>query len=168
MEKNFGRLENNISRLENNISHLKNSISHLPCASHNEDLLKIKSILIQKFPSAAIVLSMKASPRQLNELGLKLFNDIDGNSFLQENKDDLFKFITESKPLTKLDVEQTANAACLSLVTTPAFNKLKDYVYDASPLKTADGEKYEIALSDICFVLGLPLRDMYLEEKWIK
>ncbi|OAV67088.1 hypothetical protein Barb6XT_01639 [Bacteroidales bacterium Barb6XT] len=168
LEKNFNRLENKIGFLENKIGHLENTISRLPCASHSKDLVKIKSILIQKCPTAATILSLKASPRQLNELGLKLFNDIDGNGFLQENKDDLFKFITESKPLTKLDIEQTANDACLSLTTTPAFNKLKDYVYETSPLKTADGEKYDIALSDICFVLSLPLRDMYLQEKGLK
>jgi hypothetical protein len=28
-----------------------------------------------------------------------------------------------------------------------------------------EGKKHEIALNDICFVLSIPLRDMYLKEK---
>jgi hypothetical protein len=65
----------------------------------------------------------------------------------------------------ELDVEQAANAACLSLIPTPEFNKLKDFVYNAPSIEVADGEKYDIALNDICFVLSLPLRDMYLKEQ---
>jgi hypothetical protein len=161
----FGENAQRLKSIEKNFEHLENSINRLPCLSHGDDLVKIKSILVQKYPSSANVFSMKASPRTLNELGMKLFNDIDGNGFLKENKDNLFKFIVESNPLMELDVEQAANAACMSLIPTPAFNKLKDFVYNAPSIEMADGEKYDIALTDICFVLSIPLRDMYLKEQ---
>ncbi|GHT62878.1 hypothetical protein AGMMS50239_17470 [Bacteroidia bacterium] len=142
--------------------------SQLPCSVHGEDILTIKSLLIQKYPSSANIFSIKASPRALNELGIKMFNDIDGNKFLKDNKENLFKFITESKPLAELDIEQAANAACLLLVSTPAFNKLKDFVYNAPSIDVENGEKYNIDLNDICFVLSIPLRDMYLNEIGLK
>jgi hypothetical protein len=114
------------------------------------------------------IFSIKVSPRALNELGKRLFNDIDGNSFLKENKNVLFKSITESNPLTELDVEQVANVACLSLVSTPAFNKMKDFVYNSPAVEIEGGKKYDISLNDICFVLSIPLRDMYLNNIGLK
>jgi hypothetical protein len=146
------------------LEEIEKNTHQLPCALHGNDILTIKSVLIQKYPSSASVFSIKASPRALNELGIRLFKEIDGSGFLTENQTNLFKFITESKPLTELDVEQAANAACLSLIQTPAFNKMKDFVYNAPTIEISDGEKYDIALTDICFVLSIPLRDMYLIE----
>lgn len=60
--------------------------------------------------------------------------------FLWEYKNALFDFIKNSKPLVALDVEQAANAACMSLVPTPAFNGLKDFVYN-EPSWTLDSGK---------------------------
>jgi hypothetical protein len=143
-------------------------ISNLPCDYHANELLRIKAILIQKYPSSANVFSLKASPRVLNELGKQLFNDIDGSSFLAENKEVLFKLITESNPLAKLDVEQAANAACMSLIPTPTFKRMKDFVYNSSVIEIEGGKRYDISLSDICFVLSIPLRDMYLSDIGLK
>ncbi|MDR1056634.1 MAG: hypothetical protein LBL90_12625 [Prevotellaceae bacterium] len=154
----------NAHRLEE----IEKNTSNLPCVLHGDDLLKIKTILIQKYPSSVNIFSMKASPRILNKLGIRLFNDIDGNSFLEENKDVLFKFITESNPLAELDVEQAANTACLSLISTPAFTRMKDFVYNSPSIEIEDGKKYDISLNDICFVLSIPLRDMYLNDVGLK
>jgi hypothetical protein len=153
----------NARRLEE----IEKNTSNLPCILHGDDLLKIKSILIQKYPSSGNIFSIKTSPRKLNELGLKLFNDINGNGFLEENKDTLFKFITESNPMAELDVEQAANSACLSLIPTSSFKRMKDFVYNSPTIEIEDGKKYDITLNDICFVLSIPLRDMYLRDVWL-
>jgi hypothetical protein len=150
------------------VDKLENSIKYLPCAAHDSSIGKIQTFLIQKYPTAAVALGAKASPRRLNEQGLKVFEDIDGDDFLKEHKEHLFGYITRNNPLTELDVEQLAFAACQSLTITPVFNKLKRYVYNASPIELADGKKYELDLSDICFTLSIPLRDMYLSEIGIK
>ncbi|GHT42170.1 hypothetical protein AGMMS49965_13160 [Bacteroidia bacterium] len=143
---------------------IEKTLSSLPCASHSDDLTNIKSIIAQKFPSLSKSASLKLSPSRLSPWGLQLFNDIGGDEFLNANKEALFKYISDHKPLTKLDVEQEANASFFSLLNTPAFNKLKDYIYEAPPVTLENGEPYTLAVPDICFILSLPLRDMYLKE----
>jgi hypothetical protein len=146
------------------LEEIERNTSNLTCVWHGDDLLKIKSILIQKYPISASIFSIKTSPRALNELGKQIFNDIDGAGFLEENKEALFKFITESNPMAELDVEQAANAACLSLTPTLAFKRLKDFVYNSPAIEVENDKKYEISLNDICFILSIPLRDMYLTD----
>ena len=132
------------------------------------DIVAIKSILTMKYKDAAGIFSMKCSPRQLNENGKKLFSDIEGEKFLEENKEFLFAKIDESNPQTALDVENAANIAFTSNTDNPIFNGLKNFVYNlpAIPLKDKNGDKhlYEVTLYDVCFVLSIPLRDMYLKE----
>lgn len=132
------------------------------------DIITIKSLLIIKHKNAADLFSMKSSPRKLNENGEKLFSDINGAEFLNDNKEFFFSKIDEQMPKTALDVEMAANAVCSSNTDNDIFNPLKNFVYNSPTriLKNKDGEecRYDIALSDICFVLSLPLRDMYLKE----
>mgnify|MGYP007122058034 CR=1 FL=1 len=49
------------------------------------------------------------------------------------------------------------------MADTDSFNTLKDYVYNAPAIDMPDGEKYELGLGDVCYILSIPLRDMYLE-----
>ena len=176
---------------EYRLSQAENNIAVLPCQKHsdtinihkkaldehtellksNNEMLYSISKWIMKLDTSMIEelrinnFSRKASPRKLNDMGEKLFNIINGDEFLKTNKDALFHFIAERKPLVALDVEQYAAAACASLVQTPAFNKLKDFVYNEPSWTMPNGNKYDITVSDICFVLGLVLRDLYLQEK---
>ena len=85
--------------------------------------------------------------------------------FIQENKEELFRLIDDSKPLVALDVERAAWMACNALTSTPVFNSIKDYIYNAPSIKLSDGKLYDATLEDACFVLSLRLRDLYLEEK---
>lgn len=107
---------------------------------------------------------MKYSPRKLNDMGEKLYSAIKGETFLNSHKDVLFDYITSHHPLVALDVEQLSRAACQSLVPTPAFNSLKNFVYNEPAWKLPDGTHYDITINDVCFVLGLRLRDMYLSS----
>ena len=89
---------------------------------------------------------------------------MDGEKFINENKTALFKLISDSRPLVELDVEQAAVAACLALAGTPAFNRIKQFVYEEPAWKLPDGAAYDITTEDVCFVIGLRLRDIYLNE----
>ena len=148
---------------ENDISTLKQDLKDI-----KSDIVTIKSLLVIKHKNAADLFSMKNSPRKLNENGEKLFSDIRGNDFLHENKDFLFAKIDEQQPKTALDVETAANFVCTANTDNDIFNRLKNYVYNSPTYTIKDKEgnerQYDIALSDICFVLSLPLRDMYLKE----
>lgn len=137
-------------------------MNDLPCMNHHSDITAIKSILIQKYPNAANVFSMKASPRKLNSTGEKVYDDINGELFLLENKNKFFEYIDKNSPLKPLDVEQYAYASLLYYTGTDIFNNIKDYVYNAKSIIKEDGERYDIALNDVCYVLSIPLRDMYL------
>lgn len=160
MGQTFGRIDN----IEKAVTKLENMKERLPCNAHHDDITKIKTVLVEKYPKSSSVFSMKSSPRKLNPTGEKLFAAINGEQFLKDNKERLFGYISDNSPLVALDVEQLSNAACLSLVSTPAFNSMKNYVYNEPTWTLPDGKQYDITINDICFVLGLRLRDMYLSE----
>lgn len=160
----MGQTSVRIDNIENSVTKLENMTEHLPCNAHHDDITKIKTVLVEKYPKSSSVFSMKSSPRKLNPTGEKLFAAINGEQFLKDNKERLFGYISDNSPLVALDVEQLSNAACLSLVSTPAFNSMKNYVYNEPTWTLPDGKQYDITINDICFVLGLRLRDMYLSE----
>lgn len=132
---------------------------------HTLALVQIFTFLGQKYPKRGSIFAQKGSPRSLNELGKKVFEDINGQEFLDENKDILFTFIDNESPKTRLDVESYSMQALMKLTGDSVFNRLKDYVYEAPAMELPDGKKYELAIGDICFILSLPLRDMYIKEK---
>lgn len=164
------------------IFHKIKRIEQLPCNSHDgrmyelektmseirEDLALIRSVLVQKYPTSANVFSMKKSPRRLNEMGEWLFDQVNGRDFLKNNKDFFFAKMDEGHPATALDVENAAHLACSSSTGEPMFTEIKSYVYNAPSISIPDPEggsrKYDITLGDVCFVLSIPLRDMYLSE----
>lgn len=153
-----------IDNIEGSMTELKDSLKDFPCSSHHDDITRIKALLLEKYPKSASVFSCKCSPRRLNETGEKLFRAVDGEKFINENKTALFKLISDSRPLVELDVEQAAVAACLALAGTPAFNRIKQFVYEEPAWKLPDGAAYDITTEDVCFVIGLRLRDIYLNE----
>ena len=145
-----------------NIKEIKNLIS-----SHDNDIKTIKEFLLITNKKASVLFSVKNSPRQLNEIGNKVFADMKGEDFLNQNKEYLFAQIDGYNPKTALDVENAAHAVCITSVDNEIFNGLKNFVYNSSSYKITDREGnerlYDLAMSDICFILSLPLRDMYLE-----
>ena len=124
-------------------------------------------MLVMKHKEAASVFSIKHSPRQLNEAGRRLFAEIGGRRFLEEHRAFLFSAIEGYAPKTALDVENAAHGACLACADKDIFNGFKDFIYNSPSyiIKDANGEerRYDLSIPDICFVLSLPLRDMYLK-----
>lgn len=72
------------------------------------------------------------------------------------------------KPQTAYDVESSANYVCVVNTKESIFNDIKNFVYNAPLMvqKYKDGKEhsYDLSLGDVCYVLSLPLRDMYLKE----
>lgn len=160
--------QNNLSGMREDISGIKSLLAQNNLSGMREDIFGIKSVLVQKFPSAADVFSLKKSPRRLNDFGIKLYQDIKGSDFINENKEYLFAKIDREKPKTALDVEIAANLVCMGFTGSDEFNRLKSYIYNAPSLTIKDengqDKLYDIALTDVCFVLSIPLRDQYLES----
>lgn len=164
--KHSGRhdeLEKNQEKYDKSMDNIQNRL-----VTMEQDIISIKSVLMMKYKNAADVFSIKKSPRRLNENGERIFADIHGKDFLENNKHFLFSKIDELNPKTALDVENAANFVCTANIDNAIFNGMKNFVYNSPTylLKDNDGKErqYDIALSDICFVLSLPLRDMYLIE----
>lgn len=151
-----------LGNVEKDVAGLKADMSEV-----RSDIFAIKTVLVKKFPNATEVFSMKKSPRVLNGLGERVFSEIHGKEFLESNRDLFFGRIDSKRPKTALDVEMYANLACSELTDSDIFNDIKSYVYNAPSLSIPDGDggsrRYDLALSDICYILSLPLRDMYLD-----
>lgn len=112
--------------------------------------------------------SQKHSPRILNENGEKLFNEVNGQDFLNENKNFLFGEIDVFEPKTALDVENISFNILRLKSTDERFNSIKNFVYNAPTREMVDSEgntqKKDVTLDMVLFVLSIPLRDMYLAE----
>lgn len=129
-----------------------------------EDMIRVQTILVMKHKGIEDVFSVKHSPRMLNDLGTRMFLEMNGAEFLEKNKSFLFAKIEEQKPNTALDVENAAQWACSSSTNETFFNPVKDFVYLCPLLKKPDGTEFEFTLASAAFILGLKLRDLYIQE----
>lgn len=106
--------------------------------------------------------------RELTEKGRNLYNLIGGDEFLQANKSRLFEQMDTKNLRTAYDVQEFAYIGLLWMQTDPIFDDIKSILYNApaTEITNADGttSTHEYGISDACFVLSLPLRDMYLQE----
>ena len=161
-------------KTEDAVKDMSGRMDKLPCSKHDEsfaqimeDITVIRTFLMTKNPNSALAFSKKQSPRVLNSAGESLYNDISGNEFLNEHKDFLYRCIDDKAPKTALDVEIAANEVLIENLDSEIFDDLKVWVYNSPSRKlTINGEdrEYAVTMNDICFVLSLPLRDMYLES----
>ena len=134
-------------------------------------IMKLDPSMIDPISDAQTIYNMmseKKSPRKLNAKGQEFYAKLKGGEFLEKNKDELFKVIDSLNPKTAYDVELYALRALQVKSGEDFFNGYKLYVYNMPPIEIPDKEgnakKHEITLNDVCFVLSLPLRDMYLDE----
>lgn len=158
---------------EKTIKEVEGKVKVLPCIAHEQTsqkildkLITITTYLITKDSKASAIFSQKASPRRLNPYGEKLLNDCGGQAFLAQHKDELLTIIAAKDPQTALDVENLAIEVLISQLDSNIFNDLKQWVYNSPSLKIevqGQEQEYAVSMNDICFVLSLPLRDMYLE-----
>jgi hypothetical protein len=146
---------------ESNHNTLKDKFSNI-----SEEITAIRVFLQVKHETVDLF-SAKHSPRVLNNFGEKIFSEIKGNDFLEKNKELLFSLIHEQSPKTALDVEYYANYILIRLVNEEIFNWFKDFVYLSNTIDIVKENKttqHNLSLTDICFILSIPLRDLYLAE----
>lgn len=152
---------------------VETKVNELPCAVREsqytqikDDLLQIKMFLMMKNPKTATMFSEKHSPRLLNEAGKQLFQDVNGDAFLDANSVVLLDAIAKKTPKTALDVEVGAHEVLVENLNSDIFNEIKNWVYNSPTRKVVvNGEQtdYAVTLGDVCFVLSIPLRDRYLK-----
>lgn len=162
-----------IVKAEDKIAIAEKKIESLPCLAQEKDSRAIMSSLseiitylkIKDSKFASLAFSRKESPRKLNESGTQLLADCEGVKFINDNREELIAAIDSKQPKTALDVESAANEVLIERINSSIFNPLKEWVYRSPSMKIEiQGEQrdYAVTISDVCFVISLPLRDEYL------
>lgn len=146
--------EENIKKLESGLAMFKSEINH-----------KLERIEDRIQDVNKILFSQKQSPRKLNSLGEKVFKDMNAQQWLDKNKQRLFELLNERNPQTAYDVESYAQLAVQSLSEDECFNEIKLFIYNYPTMKSQENRDIELTMSGAIFVLGLGLRDMYLNER---
>ncbi len=165
----LSKLENRVTKCEEKESEFATVIEKIGINFDKvrENIQSIKDYLVNKDQSATSILAMKNSPMVLNDNGSMIYNIVNGDRFITENQDVLLSRIADKKPRTLLDVEIAAKEVCLDLLSNPIFDGIKNIVYNhpAVKIKKEDGTEsdYVFTIADVCFVLSLPLRDIYLK-----
>jgi hypothetical protein len=155
---------------------LAKKVEDLPCKERSKEInnLKYKVGLLMsqnKGAKSSSSYSRKASPLRLNDAGERVFADCKGGEFIERYKDVLFGWIEDEKPKTALDVEQCAQMVLRMYSNEDMFNELKDWVYESPAIKVEKEGKVEelvVSLDDLFFIISLPLRDKYLQERFKK
>jgi hypothetical protein len=109
-------------------------------------------------------LSAKLSPRLLTEPGKGLLNRSKGKECIDNNLAFFISKIDERNPPTPFDVEAIAHDVILKNTRESMFNDIKNYVYYAPEKETVEGVEVDISLPLITFVMGIYLRDKYLDR----
>ncbi len=154
-----GKFDKRVEKLETDMENTLKELSTL-----HDSMIRVLTVLQIKMKGIDTVFSVKNSPRTLNVLGQKLFDEMGGEQFISENKDRLFAGIDKQQPKTALDVENVSLFVCTTLANDEVFNPIKKFVYNCPTQKDANGNDVEFTLEDACFVLSIPLRDAYLRE----
>lgn len=171
----IGRYWHRIDKMGETLEKIDERTRFASCQKNSEAIsalrrdLKGVSKSISYLKSADGKFSKKNSPRKLNALGERIFREIKGAEFLGAHQEELLNQIAERKPKTAYDVEKYAREVCLDSTDDEMFNAMKDFVYNAPSYMVTDEEgkdsPYDLTLEDVCFILSIPLRDMYLAEK---
>lgn len=134
-----------------------------------EDVKKnVRTIIVYLASKDKNFLGMKNSPLILNEKGKTVYDAIKGSDFIEKNKTMLMEMLASKNPRTPLDVEISARTVFIELLNDPVFDEIKNIVYSYPAIKVTniDGKEVEhvMTMADACFVLSIPLRDMYLAD----
>lgn len=177
-QEEIGKLNDKVVALDTGVLRVEEKVRHANCSNNTESIRELKAdikdmnvevtdIRVAMARGAEGRFGRKKSPKVLTELGERIFAEIEGSEFLKANKDTLFAKLDKEQPKTALDVQMMSYWACISISKEDVFNKIKSYIYNCPELdmENSEGqiEKHELTLSDVCSILSLPLRDMYLD-----
>lgn len=150
---------------------LEDKVEHADCKNHhriltdNDQFIKeiknsidrIERILIAKDPDMLNQFSKANSPRQLNDVGRRLFKDSGAETILSEHLEELIAAIAARNPETAYDVEQYSYSVMMEKSSEEWFVPLKNYIYNHPVF---DG--VNVSVTAIAFIMSLPLRNEYL------
>lgn len=170
VKEDISNLKIDVAVLKTDVAGLKADVAELKAdvAELKNDVFSIKKFLSIKYEDALTFFSLKNSPMSLSDFGKFILQEIDGIGLIQRNKEILFSTIDNNKPRTALDVESSALMACISFCDNEEFDRIKNFIYNSPEYdvkdKNGDNKKCNLRLVDVCFILSIPLRDLYLSQ----
>ena len=93
-----------------------------------KDVISIKSFLSTKYKEDIDLVSLKNSPTKLSDLGNQILEEINGNNFINDNKEWLISRLEEEKPRTALDVENSAFIVFVNFCNNEKFDGIKNFI----------------------------------------
>ena len=169
VDKKFADVNMNIKDLTKNVNRLTKNLNGLTCKVKDltRDVVSIKSFLSIKHKEDVDLVGLKNSPTKLTDFGNKILEELDGINFINDNKEYLIARLDEEKPRTALDVENSALMVFVNFCSSEKFDGIKNFIYNSPEYNIKDkngcDKKYNLNLIDVCFILSIPLRDLYLE-----
>ena len=146
-------------------------IASIPCDTHHkkldehgESISDMSVWIMQRDKSMIPVFMNKKSPYYLNPTGLALLEDCGGKKCIEENIDYFISKLESTTPETPYDVEERAMKVIMSSKGLPIFNPIKNYLYFKPDIVELGGNKVEISIFAVASVMGIYLRDIYLEK----
>jgi hypothetical protein len=162
IDKRFSDVDKRFADVNTNIKDITRDVKDL-----TRDVISIKSFLSTKYKEDIDLVSLKNSPTKLSDFGNQILEEINGIEFINDNKECLISRLDEEKPRTALDVENSAFIVFVNFCNNEKFDGIKNFIYNSPEYNVKDNKgcdrKYNLSLIDVCFILSIPLRDMYLE-----
>jgi hypothetical protein len=172
-------------KTEEKVADMDKKVASLPCENHKEQIGKSErtlntiatqtasinsmvsemSVWIMKKDKLMIpTLTAKKSPRRLTLPGETLLEVSGGKQCIDENKSFFVSELDGTSPMTPFDVEERSLDVILRNTGMAMFNPIKNYIYYSPEVVELVGEKVELSLFSIAFVMSMYLRDLYLES----
>ena len=163
IDKKFDEVDRKFDEVDKKFADVNMNIKDL-----TRDVISIKSFLSIKHKEDVDLVGLKNSPTKLTDFGNKILEELDGINFINDNKEYLIARLDEEKPRTALDVENSALMVFVNFCSSEKFDGIKNFIYNSPEYNVKDNKgcdrKYNLSLIDVCFILSIPLRDMYLES----
>ena len=162
IDKKFDEVDRKFDEVDKKFADVNMNIKDL-----TRDVVSIKSFLSIKHKEDVDLVGLKNSPTKLTDFGNKILEELDGINFINDNKEYLIARLDEEKPRTALDVENSALMVFVNFCSSEKFDGIKNFIYNSPEYNIKDkngcDKKYNLNLIDVCFILSIPLRDLYLE-----
>ena len=118
----------------------------------------LNSLLIENNIIKNSFYSEAHSPRQLNELGRKLYSESGAEALFNSMVNELLSDLEKKKPLSFLDVETESFVIMFDHTEDIRLKELKDFAYNHPNF-----EGNNLTFSDLLYVMSINLRNKYLE-----
>lgn len=181
-----------LSKYHTELEHAKKKVSELPCEtrrneietalSYKESMDRLTSRLesvasqlddvckwvMKQDISTVDTFAPKHSPRQMNAMGLDLFEKSSAKKTVEDNLQMLLEQLQAKNPQTCYDVEDCALEVLIANLSHPMMNDIKNYLYfNPSYIVSTDEEgkevKSELSMSLLLHLMSIELRDRYIE-----